>query len=328
MKKLLSLLLLLLLPMIAMAEADLSYIEEELPDAPLWTAEMRQLTRMRKVKNMRSEDWLGRVPEEAVVNVYAYLGDWCVCEYKGDIGYLPYERLWNFRKIADIPLPMAIPVEGIATMLEDYFMLVEKYPGNTLKAGDLVCCQEDGTVPMMRLSAELPEGAFAFEPFVAPEEAKPGDALYGFTTFYGESLGGRLPENRDFNIELAIERLQGVVVEPGGTFSFNQYCGPYKKSNGYMKAKNVSQDGYGYGGGVCQVSTTIFNAIQQLDYSLVEWQLHTYAGVKYAPRNMDAAVASSRDFSFVNNHDFPLEMTVMSQEGVLTVVFRRGGTAE
>ena len=90
-----------------------------------------------------------------------------------------------------------------------------------------------------------------------------------------------------------------------------------------MYAKNVSKDGYGYGGGVCQVSTTIFGAIQEVRVKLDEWQLHSYNGVKYVPRNLDAAVASTRDFSFYNNEAFPLEMQVMAQNGVLTVIFRR-----
>ena len=323
MKKLLALLmLLLLLPVAALAD-NLSYIEEEYPDEPQWTAEMRKLTRIRKVKDMNSEDWLGRVPAKAVVNVYLFLGDWCLCEYKGDIGYLPYDRLWNFRQLTDELLPTSVPLDGIATMTEEVFLEVEGYPGNTIRVGDQLCVQEDGLTPMMRLTTQLPEGSYTFEPFVSAEDAQPGDAIYGYTTFYNESLGGRYPENRDFNIELAVERLQGVVIEAGAKFSYNAYCGPYKKSNGYLKAKNVSVDGYGYGGGVCQVSTTIFCAIGKLDYTLDEWQLHSYAGVKYVPRNLDAAVASSRDFSFINNHPYALEMQVMSQEGVLTVIFRR-----
>ncbi len=328
MKKLFALLLLLLLlPMAALAQ-DLSYIEEEIPDQPLWTAEMRKLTRIRKVKDMDSEDWLGRVEEDEVVNVYLWTEDWCVCEYNGDYGYLPTERLWAFRQLTDALLPASTPVEGIATMTQDVFLEVENYSGNTVKTGDVLCVQENGLVPMMRLTTMLPEGSYTFEPFVPAEESRPGDAIYGFTTFYNEDLAGRYPENRAFNIELAVERLQGVVIQPGEKFSFNELCGPYKKSNGYLKAKNVSDDGYGYGGGVCQVSTTIFCAIGGIEYTLDEWQLHSYYGVKYVPRNLDAAVSSSRDFSFYNDEAFPLAMEVMAQDGVLTVIFRHAAAAE
>ena len=322
MKKLLGLLILLLLLPAAAFAAELSYIEEALPETPQWTAEIRKLTRIRKEKNMNSRNWLGRVPAGAEVNVYLYLGDWCVCEYKGDVGYLPYDRLWAFRKIGESLLPTSTPVQGIATMTQEAFLTVDKYSGNTVKIGDLLCVQADGTLPMLRRTTSLPEDSFTFAPFVSVEDSAPGDAIYGFTTFYNKDLGGRYPENRDFNIELAVERLQGVTIQPGEKFSFNALCGPYKKSNGYLKAKNVSNDGYGYGGGVCQVSTTIFCAIGGIDYTLDEWQLHSYEGVKYVPRNLDAAVASTRDFSFYNNEAIPLKMEVMAQDGVLTVILR------
>ncbi len=329
MKKLICILLLLMLPLIALAQEPTrfpAHIEEEnLPDEPLWTAEVRKLTRIRKVKDMNSQDWLGRVKEDDVVSVYWWSEEWCIVRYKDDIGYFPTDRLTSWRQLDRAVIPGIIEVEGIATMTQDVHLEVEGYEGgNDARVGTLICAQASGLIPMMRSSTTLPEGSFTFEPFVQDTESKPGDALYGFTTYYNDSLGGRYPDNRVFNIELAVERLQGVTIGAGEKFSFNQYCGPYKKNNGYLKAKNVSQDGYGYGGGVCQVSTTIFDAIMPLDHTLDEWQLHSYAGVKYAPRNLDAAVASSRDFSFINNYDFPLTMESYAQDGVLTVIFRRG----
>ncbi len=313
----------LMLPAAAFAFEKPDYIEEDIPSEPQWTAENRVQTRIRKVKDMKSKDWLARVEVTDRVNVYWWSEEWCICEFKGDIGYMPTERLWNFVQITDALLPASTPVEGIATMTEEVFLSVEKYSGNTALVGHQICAQESGLIPMMRLTTTLPEGSFTFEPFVPAEEAQPGDAIYGFTTFYNADLGGRLPENRDFNLELAAERLQGVTIAPGEKFSFNEYCGPYKKSNGYLKAKNVSKDGYGYGGGVCQVSTTIFCAIGGIDYTLEEWQLHSYAGVKYVPRNLDAAVSTYRDFAFTNDEAFSLDMQVSAYGGVLTVIFRR-----
>lgn len=323
MKWLISLLLILVLclPCMALAE-NLSYIEEDIPDEPQWTAVLRVLTRLRRVKDLNSQDWMARAEPKDVLDVYYWTEEWCVCGFDGDIGYVPTARLTEFRSLTGALLPGSTPVEGIATMTEDVFLEVSKYSGNNVRAGNLLCVQKNGLVPMMRLTTRLPEGSFTFEPFVAPDSAKPGDAVYGFTTFYNASLGGNRPANRDFNIELAVERLQGVIIQPGEKFSFNAYCGPYKKSNGYAYAKNVSQDGYGYGGGVCQVSTTIFCAIGGIDYTLDEWRLHSYVGVKYVPRNLDAAVASSRDFSFFNNEKFPIEMQVLAQDGVLTVILR------
>lgn len=320
MKRLLLVLFLLMLPFSAWAEVGPA--GEALPDAPQWQAYIRINTRIRTVKDMDNRDWLGLVPKGALVNVYTVEGDWCICEYDGDIGYLPYERLYQFFRLTDAPLPGSTVLEGVATMKEDVFLAVNGYTGNMLHTGDLLCTRGNGITPMMRYKIQLPAGGYDYHPFVSPEDSMPGDVIYGFTTYYNDSLGGRYPENREYNIDLAVERLQGVVIDPGEKFSFNQHCGPYSKKNGYRNAKNVSQDGYGYGGGVCQVSSTIFNAIQGIDYTLDEWQLHSYNGVKYVPRNLDAAVSTYRDFSFYNNEAFPVALEILAQDGVLTVLLR------
>lgn len=320
MKKLLCLLLLLMLPV--MAHALTGPAGETLPDEPLWQAKIRMTTRIRTVKDINSRAWLGKVPADALLDVYAVEDDWCICGYEGDIGYIPYERLYQFYRLTDEPLPGATVVEGIATMTQEGFLMVDGYTGNELQAGDQLCVRKTGLVPMMHNHAQLAWNGYTFEPFVKLEESKPGDALYGFTTFYNESLAGKYPENRAFNIEEAVRRLQGVVIQPGEKFSFNQYCGPYTEENGYKLAKNISDEGYGFGGGVCQVSTTIFHAIQGLDFTFDEWYIHSYWGVSYVPRTLDAAVSSVRDFSFYNDAEFPLEMQSMAQDGVLTVIFR------
>lgn len=298
---------------------------ETLPDQPLWQARMRLDTRLRKVRDLGSRNWLGLVPENALVDVYSVEEDWCICRYGGDIGYVPHDRLYQFYPLADQPRPGLFLTEGLAVMKREVFLACDGYSGNTVQAGDILCSRKVGIVPMMRSQVQLPGAAFDFVPFVPSSEAKPGDALYGFTTFYNDSLGGRRPENRAYNIELAAARVDGVILQPGEKFSFNQYCAPYTEENGYRYAKNISDDGYGYGGGVCQVSTTMFDGIQKINHTLDEWYIHSYSGVKYVPRNLDAAVANSRDFSFFNNEPFPVEMQVLTQHGVLTVIFRRAG---
>lgn len=322
MRRLCCLLFLLMLPLTALALTGPA--GEALPDEPLWQGKIRMDTRLRTVKDMNSRQWLGKVPEDALLDVYAVAEDWCICGYAGEIGYIPYDRLYQFYRLTEAPLPGSTVVEGIATMTQEAFLMVEGYSGNALQVGDQLCVRKTGLVPMMHDHAQLAANRFAFEPFVKPEDAQPGDALYGFTTFYNDDLGGKRPENRAFNIELAVARLQGVVIQPGEKFSFNQLCGPYTEENGYKLAKNISDSGYGVGGGVCQVSTTIFNAIQGLDVRLDAWYIHSYWGVAYVPRTLDAAVSSVRDFSFYNNAPFPIAMQSMAQNGVLTVIFRRG----
>ena len=321
MKRLLCLLLLLTLPLAACALNGPA--GEELPDAPLWQAKIRMETRLRTVKDLNSRAWLGKVPADALLDVYAVEGEWCICGYNGEIGYIPYDRLYQFYRLTEAPLPGSTVVEGVAAMTRKALLTVEGYTGNEVQPGDLLCVRKTGLVPMMHAHAQLAWNSFDFTPFVDREEAQPGDVLYGFTTFYNDSMAGKYPENRAYNIEEAVRRLQGVVIRPGEKFSFNALCGPYTEENGYKLAKNISDDGYGFGGGVCQVSTTVFNAVQGISVALDEWYIHSYWGVKYVPRTLDAAVSSVRDFSFYNQEDFPVALESMAQNGVLTVLIRR-----
>ena len=228
--------------------------------------------------------------------------------------------------VSDVPLPGFIPMHGLAIMLEEASVTVEGYEGNTLKPGDaVVIASPDGMITMNRDTAQLPEGSFRYEPFVPWQEAQPGDALYGFTTWYQVNERDSLIVGRVENIEIGVNRVNGTVIMPGEEFSFNDLCAPYTYENGYKKAPNISRDGVGVSGGVCQVSTTMFQAVQGLNVELVEWYVHSYAGVKYARRNHDCAVATWKDFRFVSYYDFPIEVSLMAQDGVLTCVFRRGG---
>lgn len=322
MKKLLLLLALFLLPLTALAEAE----EAKDPLEPIYRARMYRETRIRNVQDMNSRDWLGKVPEDAMVDVYEYGEEWSLCGYEGDVGWLPTERLYEMWRVSDVELPGFIPMTGMAVMLEDAFVTVEGYEGNALRPGDILAvASEDGLITMNRDMARLPEGSFRYEPFVPWEDSKPGDALYGFTTWYQVNEKDSLIVGRVENIEIGVTRTTGTVIWPGEEFSFNDLCAPYTYDNGYKKAPNISRDGVGVSGGVCQVSTTIFQAVQGLNVELTEWYVHSYAGVKYARRNHDCAVATWKDFRFVSYYDFPIEMTVMAQEGVLTCVFRRGG---
>ena len=324
MKKLLTLLLALLLPLAVLAEEEAAD-----PDAllePVYLARMYRETRIRNVKDMNSRDWLGKVPEDAMVEVYEYGEEWSLCGYEGDVGWLPTERLYEMWRVSDVELPGFVPMYGLAVMLEEAFVTVEGYEGNALRPGDaLAVATADGMITMNRDVAQLPEGSFRVEPFVPWQQARPGDALYGFTTWYQVDEGDKLIVGRVENIEIGVERVNGTVIMPGEEFSFNDLCAPYSYENGYKKAPNISRDGVGVSGGVCPVSTTMFQAVQGLNVEVTEWYVHSYAGVKYARRNHDCAVATWKDFRFVSYYDFPIEVTLWAQDGVLTCVFRRGG---
>lgn len=117
---------------------------------------------------------------------------------------------------------------------------------------------------------------------------------------------GSIP-NRVHNITLAASKLNGVLVAPGETFSFNDTVGDISKYTGYKEAY-VIKDGktvLGDGGGVCQVSTTLFRAILNAGLPVVERAAHSYRVGYYeqdSPPGIDATVfAPSPDLKFKND---------------------------
>ncbi len=272
--------------------------------------------------------WLLEVKKARQVSVLLYGEEWCVIQYRTTIGYARTRWLTYFRSLDpfNAPVPDLERQSGIATVTAPVSAAVESYTGNAFHVGDVVTVLtyggEDARINMMRSTAALPADALAFTAFTAWESAQPGECIAAYTTYYNETTGGRLSDNRRYNIELAAERINGATLAPGGTFSFNGCCGPYRKANGYLLAPNISKDGTGYGGGVCQVTTTLYNAVLHLPLQVEAWCVHRDIGVDYIKVGFDAAVGS-RDFSFTNTLSYPITISALPQNGVLTVLISR-----
>lgn len=114
--------------------------------------------------------------------------------------------------------------------------------------------------------------------------------------------------DRKENIRISTKALNGRLVMPGETFSFNESTGPRNEQNGYKKANIIVQGEFvpGFGGGLCQVSTTLYNALLSSKLNVVERHPHSMP-VKYVPPDKDAAVSyGALDLKFRNDFDFPV----------------------
>lgn len=110
------------------------------------------------------------------------------------------------------------------------------------------------------------------------------------------------------NIVLAIQSLNNTLVWPGETFSFNEHLGPRTAERGYMPAPVIISGGIGeeLGGGICQVSSTLYNAVVEADLKIIERHPHSKE-IHYVPYGKDAAVDyASKDFSFKNSSNDPI----------------------
>ena len=139
--------------------------------------------------------------------------------------------------------------------------------------------------------------------FLEPTNSLKQIELAGFAT----SVEKRSPAQR-YNAEKAAKALNGKRVEPGAIFSFNNTVKSWSWDQGYVKAP-VSFDGElikAYGGGVCQTSTTLYNAVLLAGLEIVERHPHVFAP-RYVPAGRDAAVAqSSIDMRFRNSLSTPI----------------------
>ena len=142
------------------------------------------------------------------------------------------------------------------------------------------------------------------------------DQLATFTTRY--NAGDR---DRTTNLVLACQKINGKVLMPGETFSYNETLGPRTYSAGYKDAK-VYESGQvvdGIGGGICQISSTLYNAALMSDMKIVERRNHQFV-TSYVGAGRDATVVyGSTDFRFKNTRTYPIRIVASAKSGVATV---------
>lgn len=134
----------------------------------------------------------------------------------------------------------------------------------------------------------------------------PGERTLGA---YSTSLNGRM-RNQRHNAILALRHLDGAVIPAGGEFSFNRQVGSFNRDSGYRRAP-VSFNGQlidSWGGGVCQASTTTYNAALLAGMSILERNPHQFAP-SYVPPGRDAAVSYGEiDLRLRNPYAFPVRI--------------------
>lgn len=128
-------------------------------------------------------------------------------------------------------------------------------------------------------------------------------------------------KSRSNNIELASKALDSHVVFPGETFSFNQVVGNRTIAKGYMRAPIIVRGelSEGVGGGICQVSSTLFNAVDRAGLNIVQRYSHSKR-VPYVPPGRDATVSwYGPDFQFKNQYNQPILIRAKKYGGSMMV---------
>lgn len=140
--------------------------------------------------------------------------------------------------------------------------------------------------------------------------------LASFTTHYGSSSRGRR-----HNVELAASHINGTLLAPGETFSYNDTVGPRSRRLGWREAPTYlyGQVVPGTGGGICQVSSTLYNAVLLSGLKVVRRSHHSMP-VKYVRPGLDATVVYGViDLRFRNTSDGPVYIAAHARGGRLTL---------
>lgn len=120
----------------------------------------------------------------------------------------------------------------------------------------------------------------------------------------GESDFSTSPNNRIFNIKVGMSKETGVIVKPGEEFSFNKYLGPVDGEHGFLPELVIKKTGTvpEFGGGLCQVSSTVFRAAMNAGLPITARRNHSYAVSYYAPQGTDATIYPGvQDLKFIND---------------------------
>ncbi|MEC0089203.1 VanW family protein [Paenibacillus macquariensis] len=129
-------------------------------------------------------------------------------------------------------------------------------------------------------------------------------------------------KNRSHNIGLAAKAINNTVVFPKETFSFNEVVGKRTKEKGYLRAPIIvrgeaSED---IGGGICQISSTLFNAVDRAGLEIIQRYSHSKS-VPYVPPGRDATVSwYGPDFSFKNKYNQPILIRAFAHGGQVSII--------
>ncbi|MDQ0060334.1 VanW family protein [Paenibacillus harenae] len=144
-----------------------------------------------------------------------------------------------------------------------------------------------------------------------------------YTTYYNSRN-----KNRSHNIQLAAKAINNRVVFPNETFSFNETVGKRTEAKGYMRAPVIvrGEVSEGIGGGICQISSTLFNAADRAGLQIVNRYSHS-RHVPYVPPGRDATVSwHGPDFVFKNKYNEPILIRAYAQNGTASIMIYSADT--
>ena len=142
------------------------------------------------------------------------------------------------------------------------------------------------------------------------------DQLATFTTRFDVS-----DVDRSTNLKIACQKINGKVILAGETFSYNKALGARTAAAGYKNGKiyEAGQVVDGIGGGICQISSTLYNSVLLADLEIVERRNHQFVTSYVGPGRDATVVYGVTDFKFKNTRQYPVRISATAQNGIATI---------
>lgn len=287
----------------------------------LYTCRLTDASSFFKERSLESER-VAYVRTSGPIDVL-YVGSyWAIVRYGNDIGYIKRDRIHQVTPVDPVNTPpygvqksayvatTAAVCEVRKSMSDTDDSWVVLNPGTKLSIWKI----QDGwaIVPYWRTYGYINLNDLTDLIPVSPtDDPINADSPIAAYTSYYTMVQTDINRSRIINIRVACDRLTRVM-QPGESLNFNTQVGPYRPQYGYQKAWVLinGESVPGYGGGTCQVSSTLYNALLQLPgVEILQRRPHGPAGAKYLPHGVDAAVGSDNlNLRFRNNYDFPIRV--------------------
>ncbi len=289
--------------------------------AALYTAKLRKDSSLFSERDADSAR-LAYMPQGARVDVLYVGSTWVVARYQKAIGYVKRDRLTSVTPVDSVNTPPygtqkaayvattadTCPVRKSMSDADESWVVLN--PGTKLSIWKIqdgwavvLYWRTYGYINMNDLTDLIP---------VSPtdEPINEETPIAAYTSYYTVS-DDELILGRIHNLKLSCQYLTRVM-QPGEELDFNKQVGPFGPGKGYQKAIVFVNGGRapGYGGGVCQVSSTLYNALLQLPrIDILYRRAHGPAEVEYLPHGVDASVGTDTlNFRFRNGYDFPIRV--------------------
>lgn len=287
----------------------------------IYTCRLTDASSLFKERSLESER-VAYVRTSGPIDVL-YVGSyWAIVRYGNDIGYIKRDRIHQVTPVDPVNTPpygvqksayvatTAAVCEVRKSMSDTDDSWVVLNPGTKLSIWKI----QDGwaIVPYWRTYGYINLNDLTDLIPVSPtDDPISADSPIAAYTSYYTMVQTDINRSRIINIRVACDRLTRVM-QPGESLNFNTQVGPYRPQYGYQKAWVLinGESVPGYGGGTCQVSSTLYNALLQLPgVEILQRRPHGPAGAKYLPHGVDAAVGSDNlNLRFRNNYDFPIRV--------------------